>query len=177
MMSTFKVVSDLICPWCYIGKKRLERAIDQLSDSYEVEVKFQPFELNPTMPKSGRDQREYLAAKFGGEERYDQITNHTAGVAAKEGLQFDFESQKISPNTFDAHRMIWLAEKHGVKPLQIALAWVIEKNGIIAIPKAAKEQHILENAEAAILSFTDEELNKLDAAFPKPTAKVPLDVI
>ncbi|MFZ6001980.1 MAG: DsbA family oxidoreductase [Bacteroidota bacterium] len=111
-----EVVSDVVCPWCYIGKRRLEKAIDQLSDRYTVLVEFKPFELNPDMPKAGRNQKEYLAAKFGGMERYEQITQHTAGVAAKEGLDFHFERQHVSPNTFDAHRLIWLAKQEGVQP-------------------------------------------------------------
>jgi predicted DsbA family dithiol-disulfide isomerase len=110
------VVSDVVCPWCYIGKKRLEKAIKELGDSFEVELQFLPFELNPDMPKEGRNQREYLTTKFGGAARYDQITNHVAGIAREEGLQFDFHKQVVSPNTFDAHRLIWFAQKEGVQP-------------------------------------------------------------
>jgi predicted DsbA family dithiol-disulfide isomerase len=110
------VVSDVVCPWCYIGKKRLETAIDSLSDQYEVDIHFQPFELNPDMPQEGRDQKEYLANKFGSAERYEELTQHVTTVASKEGLNFNFADQQVSPNTFDAHRLIWLAEKEGVQP-------------------------------------------------------------
>jgi predicted DsbA family dithiol-disulfide isomerase len=107
------VVSDVVCPWCYIGKRRLEKAIDQLKDDFEFEVEYHPFELNPTMPAEGRNQKEYLSAKFGGEERYRQITSHTEKTAAQEGLSFDFSKQKTSPNTLDSHRLIAFAKSKG----------------------------------------------------------------
>src|SRR5579871_3853514 len=107
------VVSDVVCPWCYIGKRRLEKAIDQLKDEIDFEVAYHPFELNPDMPKEGRNQKEYLAAKFGGEDAYAQITGRTERTAAQEGLHFDFSKQKISPNTLDAHRLIAFAKAKG----------------------------------------------------------------
>jgi predicted DsbA family dithiol-disulfide isomerase len=107
------VVSDVVCPWCYIGKRRLEKAIDQLSDDYEFEVEYLPFELNPDAAKEGVNQKEYLTKKFGGEARYHQITNHVTATAAEEGLRFDFAKQLVSPNTHDAHRIIFLAKAEG----------------------------------------------------------------
>ncbi|HCW08043.1 MAG TPA: disulfide bond formation protein DsbA [Cytophagales bacterium] len=107
------VVSDVVCPWCYIGKRRLERAIDQLKNDFDFEVEYHPFELNPTMPIEGRDQKEYLSEKFGGEERYHQITSHTEKTAASEGLKFNFSIQKVSPNTLNAHRLIMFAKQKG----------------------------------------------------------------
>lgn len=110
-----EVVSDVVCPWCYIGKRRLENAISALDGDYEVEVSFQPFELNPQMPREGRQQLEYLSEKFGSPDRYQQLTSHVTRVAADEGLKFDFARQTVSPNTFDAHRLIWLAGRTGVQ--------------------------------------------------------------
>lgn len=107
------VVSDVVCPWCYVGKRRLEKAIHKLSDKYEFEVEYSPFELNPQMPKGGMSQKDYLSKKFGGEARYEQITAHTTAVAETEGLAFHFDRQKVSPNTRDAHRVIQLANKSG----------------------------------------------------------------
>jgi predicted DsbA family dithiol-disulfide isomerase len=106
------VVSDVVCPWCYIGKRRLEKAMHKLSDRFNFEVEYFPFELNPKMPVSGLDQKAYLSNKFGGEERYEQITGHTSSVAAQEGLTFDFAIQKISPNTRNAHRLIQFAKEN-----------------------------------------------------------------
>ncbi len=106
---SIEVVSDVVCPWCYIGKRRMEKAIEQLRDKFDFEVTFSPFELNPDMPPQGKDQKAYLSAKFGGAEKYEQITAHVTGIARGEGLSFDFSKQKVSPNTRDAHRIIMLA--------------------------------------------------------------------
>ncbi|MGE0771304.1 MAG: DsbA family oxidoreductase [Cyclobacteriaceae bacterium] len=113
-----EVVSDVVCPWCYIGKRRLERAMRQLNDKFDFEVHYLPFELNPQMPAEGSSQKDYLSAKFGGEERYKKLTDHVTQIAASEGLAFQFEKQHVSPNTRNAHRLIWLADQHG-KQLQM----------------------------------------------------------
>lgn len=117
------VVSDVVCPWCYIGKRRLEKALDKLSGQYEFEVEYQPFELNPDMPKEGVNQKEYLSKKFGSTERYDQITSQTTQTAATEGLKFDFNKQLVSPNTREAHRIIYLSKEEG-KQLQVKEAYM-----------------------------------------------------
>ena len=107
------VVSDVVCPWCYIGKRRLEKAISQLKDRIDVEVEYHPFELNPATPKEGINHKAYLVNKFGGEARYRQLTDHVVGVAAGEGLKFNFDDHHITPNTLDAHRLIAFARQHG----------------------------------------------------------------
>jgi predicted DsbA family dithiol-disulfide isomerase len=112
---TIEVVSDVVCPWCYIGKRRMEKAINQLRDKFDFEVTFSPFELNPDMPPQGADQKAYLTAKFGA-GKYDQITAHVTGVAREEGLSFDFNKQNVSPNTRDAHRIIMLANGTNAQP-------------------------------------------------------------
>jgi predicted DsbA family dithiol-disulfide isomerase len=110
------VVSDVVCPWCYIGKRRLENALSRLPENYEVDVNFLPFELNPDIPKTGTNHKEYLANKFGSKERYDQLTEHVVNVAAGEGLKFDYAKQVMMPNTLDAHRLIQFAKKFGKQP-------------------------------------------------------------
>jgi predicted DsbA family dithiol-disulfide isomerase len=107
------IISDVVCPWCYIGKRRLEKAIAQVADKVEVELEYHPFELNPDMPMEGRNQKEHLTKKFGSEAKYQQIVDHVTEVAAEEGLKFDFGKQIVSPNTRNAHRLIWFAKKHG----------------------------------------------------------------
>lgn len=107
------VVSDVVCPWCYIGKRRLEKALASLPPEYEVQVRFLPFELNPDTPKSGVDHRAYLSNKFGGEERYEQLHQHVTQVAAGEGLNFRFDQQRVMPNTFEAHRLIQYSAASG----------------------------------------------------------------
>lgn len=107
------IVSDVVCPWCFIGKRRIEKAMTVLNEEFDFEVSYLPFELNPQTPKEGFNQKEYLAKKFGSEEKYNQITGHVTHVAAEEGLQFNFDKQRVSPNTKDAHRVIWFAKKEG----------------------------------------------------------------
>jgi predicted DsbA family dithiol-disulfide isomerase len=109
------VVSDVVCPWCYIGKRRLEKAMTALGDKFEFEVAYHPFELNPGQALEGVNQKEYLSDKFGGEARYDQLTGQVTQVAATEGIVFDYEKQQISPNTRAAHRMAQLAGEEGVQ--------------------------------------------------------------
>ena len=106
------IVSDVVCPWCYIGKRRLEKAIEQLSERFEFQLQYHPFELNPEMPEKGVNQKEHLAKKFGGEIRYQEITNHTTQVAADEGLRFDFNKQTVLPNTRLIHAIIAAAAKY-----------------------------------------------------------------
>jgi predicted DsbA family dithiol-disulfide isomerase len=107
------IVSDVVCPWCYIGKRRLEKAMNHLKDQYDFKVAYQPFELNPDIPKEGVNQKEYLLKKMGGESRYEQIVNQTTQTAATEGLRFDFRKQQILPNTKEAHRIIHLSKEEG----------------------------------------------------------------
>jgi predicted DsbA family dithiol-disulfide isomerase len=107
------VVSDVVCPWCYIGKRRLEKALSQLPANYEIDLNFLPFELNPDTPKTGVDHKQYLADKFGSSERYHQLTDHVTSVAAAEGLKFDYAKQSVMPNTLDSHRLIQYAKRSG----------------------------------------------------------------
>jgi predicted DsbA family dithiol-disulfide isomerase len=102
------VASDVVCPWCYIGKRRLENAIELVKDKFDFEVVYHPFELNPGMPKEGKNQKEYLSDKFGGDDRYEHLTNNVTSVASSEGLEFNFAKQNVSPNTRDMHRIIQL---------------------------------------------------------------------
>lgn len=115
------VISDVVCPWCYIGKRRLETAIANLSDKYTFDVEYFPFELNPQMPESGADQKEYLTQKFGSESKYEQLTGHVSNVAAQHGLDFNYKAQSVSPNTRKAHRLIQLAKEDG-KQLELVEA-------------------------------------------------------
>jgi len=117
------IVSDVVCPWCYIGKRRMEKAMMALRHEFDFDVSYLPFELNPQTPQEGFDQKEYLSKKFGGNEKYNEITRHVTSVAAEEGLQFNFDKQRVSPNTKDAHRVIWFAKKEG-KQLEVKEAFM-----------------------------------------------------
>jgi predicted DsbA family dithiol-disulfide isomerase len=112
---TIEVVSDVVCPWCYIGKRRLERAMSQLSNVYDFNVTYHPFELNPTIPAEGLNQKQYLANKFDGEDRYNQVTQHVTQIAKEEGLNFNFQAQGVSPNTRILHVIIQHAKQFGLQ--------------------------------------------------------------
>jgi len=99
------VVSDVVCPWCYIGQKRLDKAV-ALLDGIEVGVRWRPFQLDPSIPTEGMDRKAYMLAKFGSEEKLREIHARIEAVGEAEGIEFDFGSIKRSPNTLDAHRVI-----------------------------------------------------------------------
>jgi predicted DsbA family dithiol-disulfide isomerase len=110
------IVSDAICPWCYIGKRQLERALAMLEpEGLRFSVHWNPFQLNPDMPKEGRDRAAYRAMKFGSAEKSRQIDERVGGAAAGVGLAFRQDLMLRTPNTLDAHRLIWLAGKEGVQ--------------------------------------------------------------
>lgn len=107
------VISDVICPWCYIGKRRLEKAMAALDR--QVRVHWLPFQLNPTMPKEGISRKEYRTAKFGSWERSLELDAKVVAVGEAESIRFAFDRIERTPNTLDAHRLIWLAGKQGVQ--------------------------------------------------------------
>lgn len=99
------VVSDIVCPWCFIGKKRLEQAI-ALQPDIPVEVHYRPYFLNDWIPREGIPRVDYLTTKFGGPDRYKEIAGRVQAAAAAEGLVYDADNIKSQPNTTDAHRLI-----------------------------------------------------------------------
>ncbi len=104
------VVSDVVCPWCFIGKRRLEKAL-ALVPEIPVEVRWHPFFLNPWVPREGISREEYLTTKFGSVERYKDIAKRVAAAAAAEGLTYNVDGIARQPNTLDAHRLIlWAGE-------------------------------------------------------------------
>jgi predicted DsbA family dithiol-disulfide isomerase len=113
MNLSFEVISDVICPWCFIGKRRLEKAI--AAHGEPVKVQWHAFQLNPTMPKEGISRREYRIRKFGSWERSMQLDANIVATGKDEGIHFNFDRMERTPNTVDAHRLIWLADKDGVQ--------------------------------------------------------------
>jgi len=99
------VVSDVVCPWCFIGQKRLDKAIGQVGD-IDVEVRWRPFQLDPTIPREGKDRMRYMLDKFGSEERIRQIHARVEALGTAEGIDFAFDAIKVAANTLDAHRLI-----------------------------------------------------------------------
>lgn len=110
-----EIISDAICPWCFVGKRRFERAVAALPDGARLSVRWLPFELNPHMPAQGMDRIAYRSAKFGSWERAQERDAQVAAVGAQEGIAFHHELMARTPNTFAAHRLIWLAEREGVQ--------------------------------------------------------------
>jgi predicted DsbA family dithiol-disulfide isomerase len=110
-----EIWSDVVCPWCYIGKGRFEKALARFDHSDEVEVVWRSFQLHPEHPKGVREPlEESLAAKIGGTVEQVRVMNdHVKTLAAAEGLYYDFESYTLV-NTFDAHRLTHLAKAHGL---------------------------------------------------------------
>jgi len=104
------VISDVVCPWCYIGKRFLEQAIASKPD-IAVEVRFRPYFLNPWVPREGMSREDYLITKFGSVERYNSNNNRVVEAAAAAGLHYDRDRIKRQPNTLDCHRLIlWAGE-------------------------------------------------------------------
>jgi predicted DsbA family dithiol-disulfide isomerase len=108
------VVSDIVCPWCFIGKKRLEKAL-AMTD-VPVEVHFRPYFLNDWIPLEGMSREQYLTTKFGSPEKYKGIAQRVGMAAAGEGLVYASEKMSRQPNTRDAHRLIRWAEGIGKAP-------------------------------------------------------------
>jgi len=106
------VVSDVVCPWCFIGKHRLEKAL-ALRPDIPVEVHWRPYFLNDWIPREGISREQYLTTKFGSPERYKGIAQRVTAAAAEEGLTYDAAKMKRQPNTLDCHRLIRWAENAG----------------------------------------------------------------
>ncbi|MEO1103972.1 MAG: DsbA family oxidoreductase [Pseudomonadota bacterium] len=102
---TIDIVSDVMCPWCFIGKRRLEKALADASE-VDVRVAWHPFQLDPTLPAEGKDRQQYLREKFGGAERAAEIYARVEAAGAAEDIAFAFGKIRKSPNTLDAHRLI-----------------------------------------------------------------------
>jgi predicted DsbA family dithiol-disulfide isomerase len=109
---TIDMVSDVVCPWCFIGKRRLEKAI-ALNPDIAVTVRYRPYFLNPWVPRPGISRTEYLTTKFGSVERYMTNAQRVVMVAKQEGLVYRPETITRQPNTLDCHRLIGWADEHG----------------------------------------------------------------
>ena len=113
------IVSDVVCPWCAIGYKKLSKAMTQLDDEISFEVNWKPYELHPEIPKEGFDKKEYYKIKFGESSGSNDKFNFISEEGKKVGLEFNFKKSKNLPNTFLAHRLLWLCRS---KDMQDVLA-------------------------------------------------------
>ena len=108
------IVSDVACPWCYVGKQRLEKALSFVPE-IEVDITWQPFQLDPSVPIEGRELKPYYVAKFGSEEKVQEIFEHMENVGNAVGIAFDFKKMERTMNTLPLHMLMWEAEKEGFK--------------------------------------------------------------
>ncbi|NNU62322.1 DsbA family oxidoreductase [Ochrobactrum soli] len=107
---TIDVVSDVVCPWCFLGRKRLENALAMLPE-VEAEIRWRPFQLDPTLPPQGKDRQAHMREKFGNGSKIDDIHKQLTELGEENGIVFDFEAITRAPNTLDAHRLIhWAAQ-------------------------------------------------------------------
>ncbi len=108
------VISDVMCPWCYIGKRRLEKALAMVPD-VPVDIRWRPFQLDHTIPETGMDRKEYLRKKFGSDEQVAQVYGPVRAAGKDEDIPFEFDKITVSPNTLNAHRIIRWAMADGVQ--------------------------------------------------------------
>ena len=110
-----EIFSDTVCPWCYIGKRRLERAL-RLRPQPGLVRRWRAFQLNPGLPGSGMDRRQYMIAKFGSLDRAQRLYEAVSRVGAQEGIRFDFDRIARTPNTVRSHRLLYAAAEEGKQP-------------------------------------------------------------
>jgi len=183
-----EVASDVICPWCYIGKKRLEKAL-VLARDITAEVRWLPFQLNPGMPKEGVPRAEYRKAKFGSLERSKQLDARVIAEGKGEGIDFAFDRMQRTPNTTQAHRLIALASDQNavVDALFRAyfeeardigdpgvLAEIAGQCGVKGWPEAAPdvsglEQEVRGMGISAVPTFIFERRSGVSGAYPAET--------
>jgi predicted DsbA family dithiol-disulfide isomerase len=106
-----EIISDTICPWCFVGRRRLEKAIQSAKGEHDIRITWRPFELNPAMPREGMNRKEYYEKKFGGGKTVEEMSRRMLAVGAQEGIPFALDRIEKTPNTFDAHRLVWFASR------------------------------------------------------------------
>ena len=112
MVIDIDAVSDAICPWCFVGKRRLEKALAAAKLKHKFRIHWKPFQLNPGMPKEGMARKEYRELKFGSEHVVAELDRRMTLVGKEEGIPFALDKIARTPNTFDAHRLIWWADQN-----------------------------------------------------------------
>lgn len=156
------IYSDTICPWCFIGKRRLERALAEKPQP-QISFRWRAFQLNPTMPRGGMDRRKYLELKFGGKEGAAQVYDAVEAAGREEKIDFAFDRMQRAPNTVDSHRLIRFAEGKGLQDAMVETLfqrYFLRAEDIgdrVVLTEAAKEAGLDEDEAAAFLA--SEELH------------------
>ena len=110
---TIDIVSDIVCPWCYLGKARLELAVAEVLDEVGVDINWRPYRLNPDHPPEGVDHQSHLIEKLGGKDAVERAHGMLKQLGEEVGIRYDFEAIKVGPNTLDAHRLLHWAMVEG----------------------------------------------------------------
>ncbi|HCL67033.1 MAG TPA: disulfide bond formation protein DsbA [Rhizobium sp.] len=172
---TIDIVSDVVCPWCYLGKARLDLAIAEVQDEIGIDVNWRPYQLNPDYPPEGVDHQKALAAKLGGKDNMDRAHEQLRQLGAQVGIAFDFGAIKIGPNTLDAHRLITWAGTEGRDVQERVVAALFKANfeegrnvGDLAVLLDIAEEAGLDRAVVKRLLESDADkdavLDEIDAA-------------
>ena len=159
------IVSDVVCPWCTIGYKRLAKAISELGIQDQVEIEWQPFELNPQMPTEGQNIQEHLAEKYGSTaEQRKQSQQQMAAVGAELGFTFDFFDEMRMVNTFEAHILLEYAQASGKQTeLKMSLTKAFFSDRKDVSKRAVLKQILLEvglNADEALAQLENQEAHQ-----------------
>ncbi len=153
------IVSDVVCPWCTIGYKRLEKAIEELGVKDQIEIEWQPFELNPNMPKEGQNVVEHISEKYGSTiEQQNESKRNMTEIGADLGFKFDYFDDMRMVNTFDAHVLLEYAKDFDK---QTELKMTLTK-AFFSDRKDVSEKEILKEALFEVGLNADEALTKLD---------------
>ena len=113
-----EIVSDTICPWCFVGKRRFELAL-KLRPQPGLSLTWRPYQLNPTMPSEGVDRKSYLVSKFGDLEHTERVNSRLRKVGKEVGINFRFDEISVTPNTVNSHRLIQFAKTHNAKNIDV----------------------------------------------------------
>jgi predicted DsbA family dithiol-disulfide isomerase len=187
-----EVASDVICPWCYIGKQRLEKAINLLDGDLDVQISWLPFQLNPGMPREGMPRAEYRKAKFGSLERSRQLDARVSDEGRSEGIEFAFDRIERTPNTVAAHKLIQAAQQVSLGNFVVdalfrayfeeardigdpqVLADIAAKHGVKGWPDKAPDVSALEDEVramgiTAVPTFIFDRRSGISGAYPAET--------
>lgn len=110
-----EIVLDVVCPWCFVGKENLYRAMELLGEQFQFEVEYLPFQLDPNTPEQGIDRHQYMLGKFGSLSRFSEAEARVKALGLEAGIQLNFESIKKHINTYQCHRLIYFAHRFGLQ--------------------------------------------------------------
>ena len=113
-----EIISDTICPWCFVGKRRFELAL-KLRPQPDLSLTWRPYQLNPTMPREGVDRKSYLVSKFGNLEHTERVNSRLRKVGKEVGINFRFDEISVTPNTVNSHRLIQFAKTHHAEEMDV----------------------------------------------------------